>query len=336
MVRFCASCMQACYCGTECQKAAWRGHKETKFLSVSLKETCSPLQDILGKVEAAVSTKDWRAALKWEGRMEEMMANTPDAEQARCLNFFVKAHNLATLEFWDVDATYCTFHALECSRLQGRRVELLGKMELFRDQGSAIFSIGNLLHMFGLRQESKSYFLKTRKVAEAHGFFSLECKACIGLSEIAIDEGDTEEAVLLLQNALLVCQLHLSEEEEDTCYELSILDKLTNAFWKTDAIDELGKTILLYREAAKAETRRTGKLSFFELYSLVASARFHEVLCILNPWEVLVHTARALHATEANGIGHRCHHTREPPPPEHSALCRDVESLKRPRASGAL
>ena len=65
----CSRCKQASYCGAECQNAAWKGHRKT----------CLTLEEVLEKVRAANLRKDWRGLLKWEGRMEEMMEQQPDA-----------------------------------------------------------------------------------------------------------------------------------------------------------------------------------------------------------------------------------------------------------------
>ena len=77
-LKSCGRCMEAAYCGTECQKAAWKTHK---------KECAKPLpvDDVWEAVYAAAVSSDWKGVLKWEGRMENLMENqTEDA----CLEVF--------------------------------------------------------------------------------------------------------------------------------------------------------------------------------------------------------------------------------------------------------
>ena len=71
-------------------------------------------------------------------------------------------------------------HALSIIRLEERRVELLGKMEHFRDQGAALCTIVNNLNCLGRTQESATYYQRAHLGAQ-HGFFLAECKACLGL-----------------------------------------------------------------------------------------------------------------------------------------------------------
>ena len=54
-------------------------------------------------------------------------------------------------------------------------------MELFRDQGEAIHGIGECLLATGDREEAGACFQRARKIAEAHGFFHVEGRSCMGL-----------------------------------------------------------------------------------------------------------------------------------------------------------
>ena len=46
------------------------------------------------------------------------------------------------------------------------------------------------------------YFQRARDVGAAHGFFSVECRSCLGLGQIAVNDGRAEEGLDLLRNAL--------------------------------------------------------------------------------------------------------------------------------------
>ena len=44
-----------------------------------------------------------------------------------------------------------------------------------------ICALADSLRAAGKRQEASLYYQKARKIGEAHGFFSVECRACLGL-----------------------------------------------------------------------------------------------------------------------------------------------------------
>ena len=92
------------------------------------------LKEVFEKVNAANFGGDWREVLKWEGRMEEMMEHQPDAVCTNILEVFSSAHTQA------FNSTGSKDHTLSIVRLETRNVELLGKMERFRDQGDALQS----------------------------------------------------------------------------------------------------------------------------------------------------------------------------------------------------
>ena len=81
------------------------------------------------------------------------------------------------------------------------------------------------------------YHHKARKVGEAHGFFSVECRACLGLGQDKIVEGCIEEGLDLLRNALAASRL--SEHEGFSTWELPVLESLIDALFRTEAIDEV-------------------------------------------------------------------------------------------------
>ena len=254
----CSRCKQASYCGSECQNAAWKGHKKS----------CVTLADVLEKVDAAHLREDWRKVLKWEGRMEDLMANQTDASDTSVLEAFSRSHTLG----WN--STGNAEHALSVVRLETRRFEVLGKMQRFRDQGAALCSVAGHLRLLDNEQEAKGYFLRARKIAEAHGFFSVECDACLGLGNLAMDGGQQEEGVELLRNALVCVPLC---EVDDSGMELNVLQFFTRALFDTHAIDEVEPLVARYLDAARAESEKKGRLQMSELSSLYTSVRLHEV-----------------------------------------------------------
>ena len=120
----CSRCKQACYCGAACQNADWKRHKNT----------CAPpvlLHDVAAKLNAAQAAGDWRGVLKWEGRMEELMAHQSDDVCSGVLLAFLDAHHMGFL------ATDSKDYARSFVGLEQRRIPLLGKLQRFRDQGRA-------------------------------------------------------------------------------------------------------------------------------------------------------------------------------------------------------
>jgi hypothetical protein len=300
------------------------------------------LNDVIEKVIAADDGGDWREVLKWEGRMEEMMEHqTDDASCNGLLETYSDAHRLS------FNATGSNDNLLSVVRLETRRAEVLGKMQRFRDQGQALCRAADHLRSLDTDQEdqeSEGYFQRARKIAEAHGFFSVECESCFGLGKLARAGGRDEEGVELLRNALVCVPLCEGGDEPDvldvktSALELDILSTFTTALFDTHAIDEAEPLVARYRETAKADSDTQGRLSYWEFDSLLMSARLHEVLCTCAPVRDSLGTARALHFTKADSVSHRCHHARIKTHAlvEPHALARHAGDLKRPRGRCAL
>ena len=214
----CARCGQAAYCGADCQKAAWRGgHRNDCNAPQARVETPLPpnLQrraEIYVKLVALDEGKDWRGLLKLEGSMEELMEGQPDEICTQILYKFMRAHSMEMLSESFFGRSYAV-HEASSVRLGERHVALLGKRQRFRDQGEALHFIGDNFATVGRPQEAALYFQRARKVGAEHGFFSVECKACTGLAEVAMKEDRHADAVELFQNSLAAAPL---EEEADT------------------------------------------------------------------------------------------------------------------------
>jgi hypothetical protein len=201
--------------------------------------------------------------------MEQLLEGRPDADRNATLKEFKWAHTLACGATGSID------HALAAVRLLDRRTEFLGNMERFRDQGGAMCDAAWHLVDVGKDEEAALYFQRARDVGAAHGFFSVECKACLGLGGIALARGRQDEGVDLLRNALAASSLR--EDEDDTDLELSVLRQLTHVLFQTHEIDEVEPLVLRFREVAKAYSQRFGRVCIWELQSLYASARLQEV-----------------------------------------------------------
>jgi len=207
-----------------------------------------PMQDVTTKINALCESGDWREVLKWEGRMEELMAHESDDYCSGILSVFSDAHRMR----WQ--ATGSEGHARSFVALEERRVPLLGKLQRFRDQGDAMCNLSDIVCFLDRKSEAATWYQRARDVGAAHGFFSLESKACMGLGAVAMQEGRHKEG-LALRNALVAAELN---ELDDPKYELDALDTLIQALLLASAIDEVEPLVLRHREAAKAQSEKKG------------------------------------------------------------------------------
>ena len=183
----CSRCKQTSYCGAECQNADWKRHKKKCAPPVSL-------QDVAVKINAARAIEDWRGVLQWEGRMEELMAPQSDDDCSVILKAFSYAHQMG------FQATGSKDHARSYVGLEELRIPLLGKLQLFRDQGEAMCNLSVVLCFLRRNSEAATWNQRARDVGAAHGFFSVESRACEGLGRVAIDEGRHIEGLELSQH----------------------------------------------------------------------------------------------------------------------------------------
>ena len=87
-VKRCSRCKSASYCSADCQKAAWKGHKNM----------CKKDEDVWHLLHAAQNANDWRQILKWEGRMGDLMENQTDDICHRVLALFETGYYFAFAE----------------------------------------------------------------------------------------------------------------------------------------------------------------------------------------------------------------------------------------------
>ena len=165
---------------------AWNGHKKM----------CLPLNEVLAELRSANRCSDWRAVLEWELRMDELVEKESDADTSELIFEMFRRANLM------MAASASTDHPLKVSILEGHRVELLGKMGRFQEQGEAICDIAENFLGGGRPQEAASFFTRACAIGAAHNLFSVQSHACQGLGTAAIMEGRDEEGVELLRTAL--------------------------------------------------------------------------------------------------------------------------------------
>jgi len=271
----CSVCKQNTYCGAACQAADWKSHK---------KKCASPVSvaDIGTRIDAALAEQDWKGILKWEGRMEEMMAACAESDNV-CILILSRFSN-AHLQLFK--ATGNKDHARSCAGLVERQIPLLGRLGRFRDQGEDMCKLadilvslcenrGNLARAATLRQQA-------RDIGAEHGLFSLESMACRGLGKTAMLEGpdSTEDGLALLRNGLVAAELN---ELDDPQYVMDALYDLIMALFAEDSFAEAEPLVMRFREAQKASTAEDGRFCILEFTSVVWCARIHEVIALYSP-----------------------------------------------------
>jgi len=144
----CVRCMYTWYCGAECQKAGWKVHKKT---------TCISLTHVWDQVLAANAVQNWRGVLEWEGRMESLMDfQWEDKFREHILAVFIRANSKATAAEDRMETK------LSALKLRQRRVEILGRMERYRDQGTEMCAVATNFIMLSHQQEAASWWQRAR------------------------------------------------------------------------------------------------------------------------------------------------------------------------------
>ena len=186
------------------------------------KKVCATLHDVRLRVSAAREADDWPGVLRWEGRMDELMVGLKDVWCDWSLHAFSRAHELGYRSTGNED------HALSIIRLEERRVEILGKLERFRDQGAALCEIAKYLNCLGRTQESATYYQRARDLDAEHVFLSAEREASLRLGRMALGGEWHEEGSELLVAAPI-------NESGESRYELNALSRLIQALFATNA-----------------------------------------------------------------------------------------------------
>lgn len=141
----CTTCKQAAYCGVECLQAAREVHRRG----------CAPplpLHEVFESVDAADQASDWRQVVRFGGRMEEMLEAEKDDACCDILRAFSRAHMLG------ISGSAKEEHAVEVVRLEGRRIDLLGKTGRFREQGIALCNVADSLLFLEKRPDAARSF----------------------------------------------------------------------------------------------------------------------------------------------------------------------------------
>jgi hypothetical protein len=169
-------------------------------------------------------------------------------------------------------------------------------MQHFRDQGETMCACAEVLTATEMLPEVAVWYQRARDVGEAHGFISVESRACLGLGHLAMaDSGRQREGLDLLRNAVAAASLSETLENNIEVHALMGLTgslfntsrcsglRTESGWWvemKPEDIDEVELLIPRFREATKALSQRNGRLCAQEFHIPYFNARLHEVLFI--------------------------------------------------------
>jgi len=273
----CGVCKDTHYCGAACQKADWKQHKKT----------CSPplrIEQVNREFDQAVDNGDWRAVIKFEPRIDEMLKGHNFIANYM-LRSFASAHEQGYAATGDQEHLHATI------RLEKRRVALTSMLEAYKDQGAALCSISVSLNHLQRREEAATYLQRARNLAEKHFLFAVESDACAGLGELAMLSGRLGEAVALLRNALTCAMSTYADQDlRGSRYEGNALLRLIQALFRSNivsmdtffhpssALDELDPLVPRYRKLAEEMSRKDGCLRTAQLRSMYFTALLHEVV----------------------------------------------------------
>lgn len=186
--KHCSVCKVAVYCGAKCQKLSWKkGHRHI----------CKKVEEI-GDTISHIKASDVLLMLPYVDAMLECRAYD---DQILIISTFVDALRTYGILNGSKD------HIVEIIPLEMRRAVLEGKQQMCRDQGDTLGFIAQYSMIIKNDEQAMEYFEKSRKVAETHGFFGIESRACRGIGALLIRQGRFDEGMDLLRNALAAAPL---------------------------------------------------------------------------------------------------------------------------------
>ena len=100
-----------------------------------LKADAKLAADVYVKFLGAHNASNWKGVLEWEGHLEQLLEYQDDDSCCAILDIFKNAHSMEMTAL-TTSAQHPFEHALAAVRLGERRLEYLGKLERFRDQGA--------------------------------------------------------------------------------------------------------------------------------------------------------------------------------------------------------
>jgi hypothetical protein len=237
------------------------------------------------ELEAAVRALDWETAIE----LVFPIASIMDGDT--CCFTMAKNAYILDISSWAIttarNASQLQKYAKMSVKINTRRVELLGKMHHYRDQGVVMCTIADDFVAMVDYKEATIRFQTARTLAEKHGFFLVEFNASLGLGRILCME-DTNESVLeglrLIRNAVAASTL-TEEEDKEYFHLITALHHLTDALLELNpdkidemqSIDELQSLVPRLKDAITVWTQRMKRFCHIQLTWHHLNARISEL-----------------------------------------------------------
>ena len=260
----CGDCKEQKYCSIGCMEAHSSEHiPKCKF---------HRLHDLLGQINTIELASNWRKVLPLQSTMEMLMLEGPidisNRQKQVVLVLFIDSNHKAYTE------TGHEVYRVSLIRLKENLVKLLGSMELFHEQGLYMTSLGGMFMAMKHYIVAQIYFQEVRDIGVAHGFFTMECKACLGLGRIAMKEGRSQEGLELLQNAVCASSLLLPTDNPRE-YEINAFYWLIDALFDSEDIDEAEK--LMVRMAATVKQEEKDYIQINDMRVMIDKTRLYQI-----------------------------------------------------------
>jgi tetratricopeptide (TPR) repeat protein len=159
------------------------------------------------------------------------------------------------------------------SAVQSRAAEFMCLMECYRDQGEAICQAGDHMLCSGDVEQSTILFKKARTIAEAHGFFSVECLSCHGLGNCCASNGDDDESLEFLRNALAAAPL--SEHSCDRL-ELNLTECVASSLYAMKRYAEAEELMPRLKDLSRSDSLARNSLNIIEVAAFFLRVRLYE------------------------------------------------------------
>ena len=167
------------------------------------------LEDIRRRVLDAFASHNWDEVLRWESRLEDLVAGQEQGTIRAVLFAFAFAYECT--EKWD-----------RAGHLWVRCAEVCGALELLSKHLECVSRAGDCFMKCMDFKNAAFWYERARDVSKEHGFVSRESKMCMGLGHVFSKAGRHSEGVEQQRRALAVAQ---SVGENDASYDRASLER---------------------------------------------------------------------------------------------------------------
>ena len=151
------------------------------------------LEDIRGRVRDAAASSDWDGILRWEERIDELVAGQDQRTTVEILQMFARAYGQRQ-KFDRAGLTY------------GRAAEVYGESKLLSEQVHFLTRAGESFTAAGNSKNAVLWFESTRDVSAELGCVSLESRTCSRLGQAFTGVGRWNQAAEQHRRAVRVAQ----------------------------------------------------------------------------------------------------------------------------------